>query len=96
MPPPPLPGQSAPPPLPGQPIQAVPGTPAARPKQKRSCCCSGCLILMLLFLLGIGGLVGYAWVSFRTPESPVNEEFDSIPDYFPPESSFFSRLGDLS
>ena len=50
---------------------------------------------MLLFLLGVGGLVGYAWYSFRTPESPVNKEFDAIPDYFPPESSLSDGLGDV-
>jgi len=64
-----------------------PSTVHAAPPKKRSCCCSGCLILILVILLAIGGLVGYAWFKYRPAESPVNKEFEAIPDYFPPESA---------
>ncbi len=93
--PPPLPGTPVPPP-PQQPIYAAPGTPPAQPKKKRSCCCSCCLVTLLLMILGVGGLMGFAWFKYRTPESPVNKEFESIPDYFPPESSFGDWTGGVS
>ena len=67
------------------------------PPKKRSCCCSGCLILILVILLGIGGLAGYAWFRYRQPSSPVDKEYKTIPDYFPPESAIrlISRAGQL-
>ncbi len=87
----------SPPPVPVKPMShqpsAGPVPPAAPqpytlpPPKKRSCCCSGCLILILVILLAIGGLVGYAWFKYRPAESPVNKEFEAIPDYFPPESA---------
>lgn len=87
---------SAPPPPvqpPGEYIPSGHGFPTSQPEKKRSCCCLGCLILLLLLVLGIGGIVGFAWFKYRTPESPVNREFESVPDYFPPESILSSWTG---
>ena len=53
-------------------------------------------VLILEKTSGVGGLMGFAWFKYRTPESPVNKEFESIPDYFPPESSFGDWTGGVS
>jgi len=59
--------------------------PYAQPSpKKRSCCCSGFLILIVLILLLVGGIVGVAWYKYRQPPSPVDKEYKTIPDYFPP------------
>ncbi len=66
---------------------AMPGSPppyTLPPPKKRSCCCSGCLILILLIVLIIGGITGVAWYKYRQRPSPVDREYKTIPDYFPP------------
>ena len=76
-----------PPPIPiQQPYQPVPTPPApVAPKKKRSCLGSCCLFSFLFLVLLIGGLVGYSWYKYREPPSPVEQEYKTIPDYFPPE-----------
>ena len=61
------------------------------PSKKRSCCCSGCLVMILLIILLIGGIAGVAWYKYRQPASPVDKEYKTIPDYFPPAPDV--RLG---
>lgn len=76
---------STPPPL-VNPQSPPPVAQPAPPPKRRSCCCSGCLIMMLLFLLLVGGIIGVAWYKYRQPSSPVDKEYKTIPDYFPPAS----------
>lgn len=64
--------------------QEIPQPYTLPPPKKRSCCCSGCLILLLLVVLLVGGIVGVAWYKYRQPSSPVDKEYKTIPDYFPP------------
>ncbi len=66
---------------------AVPQSYTLPPPKKRSCCCSGCLILILLILLLVCGIAGVAWYKYRQPPSPVDKEYKTIPDYFPPASN---------
>lgn len=69
--------------------QEVPQPYTLPPPKKRSCCCSGCLILILLIVLFIGGIVGVAWYKYRQLPSPVDKEYKTIPDYFPPAADVY-------
>ncbi|RLE23538.1 MAG: hypothetical protein DRJ08_02415 [Acidobacteria bacterium] len=80
-------------PPPDSPDPLHPATTASPPPpRKRSCCCSGCLILILLIILLIGGIAGVAWYKYRQPPSPVDKEYKTIPDYFPPASKISSSF----
>jgi len=48
--------------------------------------------MMLLVLALLGGIMGVAWLKYRAPASPVDQEYKKIPDYFPPESGFRSPV----
>jgi len=67
---------------PAQPATAAP----AAPRKRSRCCCCGCLSLVLALLLMVGGFVATGWWLFTPAPSPVQVQFDSLPEYFPPEA----------
>ncbi len=67
--------------------QASPSDPApAAPRKRSRCCCCCCLGLFLTLLLTVGGFVATGWWLFTPPPTPVQVQFDSLPEYFPPEA----------
>lgn len=80
--PPPPPTPPAYPPNPKGQIQTQTPEP---PKRKRSCCCSCAMILFALIFLLAAGFAGYTWYESRHQPTVIQDEYDSIPDYYPPE-----------
>lgn len=69
-------------------MTAPPGPTPARPRRRRSrSCCACCLVPLLLVLLGAGAFLGAAWWLFTPAPSPVQVQYDSLPEYFPPEAT---------
>jgi flagellar basal body-associated protein FliL len=55
---------------------------AAAPKKKKKGCCFGCLMIILVLVAGIIGLFAYYWYQSIPKKSPVEKEYNTIPDYF--------------
>ncbi len=53
-----------------------------KPRRKRGCCCSGCLVMLVLFALFILGLGIWLFVQSRPRTSEVEKEYRNIPEYF--------------
>lgn len=53
-----------------------------KPRRKRGCCCSGCLLMLILFVLGVVVLGIYLFVQSRPKTSEVEKEYREIPEYF--------------
>ena len=69
----------------------LPAPKTAAKKKKRPGCCSCCCLLVFIMLVVVPvGSVGFAYWYFRPPPSPVEQEYQSIPDYFPPPSKAVS------
>jgi len=71
------------------PPAAPPPQPPAPPKKKG--CCSCCLwVLLLLFVLA-AGFVAFAYFYLQPPANPVEEEYETIPEYFPAQRAALDR-----
>jgi hypothetical protein len=52
------------------------------PKKKKKGCCFGCTIILVILLVAILGTAGYFVYKAIPKKSPVEKEYNSIPDYF--------------
>lgn len=51
-------------------------------KKKKRGCCIGCFIVILVIIAAIIGLFAYYWYQSIPKKSPVEKEYNTIPDYF--------------
>jgi len=58
-----------------------------KPRRKRGCCCSGCLLMLVLFALLAIGLGIWLFVQSRPKNSEVEKEYRNIPEYFDENSN---------
>jgi len=61
------------------------------PAKKKRGCRSCCLLLILIPLLLMIGLITFAWFYFSEPTHPVEEEYESIPEYFSQVNTDYSE-----
>jgi flagellar basal body-associated protein FliL len=57
------------------------GMPLEQPKKKKKGCCFGCSILLVALLVFILGTAGYYYYRSIPKKSPVQKEYEQIPDY---------------
>ena len=55
-------------------------------KKKPGCCSCCCLFLFTLLVLLPAGFMGFAYFYFKPLPSPLEQEYLTIPDYYPPPS----------
>ncbi|MDY0104128.1 MAG: hypothetical protein RBS07_14425 [Lentimicrobium sp.] len=55
--------------------------PVQKKKKKRGCC-FGCMILIIALVALLLGTIGYYWYQSLPKKSPVEKEYNEIPDYF--------------
>ena len=53
-----------------------------RPPKRRHGCRNCCLVTLLLMLLLVVGFFVAGWLYFSEPTHPVEEEYETIPEYF--------------
>lgn len=53
----------------------------AKKKKKRGCC-FGCLMIIVVLIALLLGSLGYYWYKSIPRKSPVEKEYNTIPDYF--------------
>jgi hypothetical protein len=57
------------------------GMPQGPPQKKKKGCCFGCSILLVALLVLILGTAGYYIYQSIPKKSPVQKEYEQIPDY---------------
>lgn len=65
-----------------QPTDPVQDTNLPPKKKKKHGCCFGCSMILVLLLVLILGVVGYFVYQSFPKKSPVEKEYNQIPDYF--------------
>ncbi|NWJ52857.1 MAG: hypothetical protein HXX14_18550 [Bacteroidetes bacterium] len=58
------------------------GMPAGIPPKKKKGCCFGCTIILVALLVVILGTAGYYYYQSIPKKSPVQKEYEQIPDYY--------------
>lgn len=51
-------------------------------KKKKRGCCFGCLMIIVVLIALLLGALGYFWYKSIPKKSPVEKEYNTIPDYF--------------
>lgn len=57
-------------------------SPIVQKKKKKRGCCFGCMVLIIALIALLLGTIGYYWYQSLPKKSPVEKEYNQIPDYF--------------